>query len=258
MNKVKKNSRIRDRAYLLPSLVTVTSLFAGFLAIIMAGKGNFDLSVVYILAAFLLDGLDGRLARKLNAASDFGREFDSLCDLVAFGVAPAILAWEWAFKNTFDEFGILVSFLYVAGGATRLARFNITTSVEPKSYFIGLPIPAAAASLTAIVYAFPSGLSEFWSLLVMIYAAALGGLMVSTFKFSSFKRLSFDKSQYKKIFLVLAALVAISWKFNRHSIFLGMMCYIGSGVVPAILAKQKRKLNNEPGKELEESKAEGS
>ncbi len=233
MKNAKKVRRIRDRAYLLPSLVTVSSLFAGYLSIISSIKGNYDYSIKYILLASILDVLDGGVARKLNAASDFGREFDSLCDLVAFGVAPTILVWQWAFKVPFDEFGVLACFLFVAGGATRLARFNVTTVSEPKSYFVGLPIPAAAAALASIVYAFPEGVSDFGAILVLIYAVFLGGLMVSTFKFLSLKRLSVSKIDPRKLFLVLSLFVALIWKFDRMSVSLIMIGYIFFNMVPS-------------------------
>jgi len=244
MKKVKKTSRMRERAYLLPSLLTVSSLFAGYLSIVSSIKGEYVISIYYILAAFFLDGLDGGLARKLNVASDFGREFDSLCDLVAFGVAPAILVWQWSHQTSFNEFAVLVSFIFVAGGAIRLARFNVTTTVEPKSYFIGLPIPAAAASLSSVVYAFPNGMSDFWVIFVLLYTALLGGIMVSTFRFPSIKKMRFDKANSRKLFLYLSGAVALAWKFHSHSVFIIMMCYICIGIMPSIIKmKSKTKLS---------------
>lgn len=245
MKKVKRIRPIMERAYLLPSLMTVSSLFAGYLSIISSIKGNYEHSINYIVLAFFLDGLDGGLARKLNAASDFGKEFDSLCDLVAFGVAPAILVWEWAFKIHFDEASILSSFLFVAGSATRLARFNVISTSEPKSYFVGLPTPAAAACLISVVYAFPEGLSKFSTSIVMIYAILIGGLMVSTFKFPSIKRFSVSKVDPRKVFLALAAVVAIAWAFNRLSVLLIFMGYILYSIYPSLVKYKKEGVTTE-------------
>lgn len=234
MKKVKKIASFKQRAYLVPSLITVTSLFSGYLSIISSIKGNYDHAIKYILLAAILDALDGGVARKLNAASDFGKEFDSLCDLVAFGVAPAVLIWEWCLKSAFNEFGVLATFLFIAGGATRLARYNVTSTSEPKSYFIGLPIPAAAGCLSSVVYGFPEGISDFLSGIILIYTIALGGLMVSTFKFPSIKRLRVSQIDPRKFFLLLSFLVALIWVFDRLSIFLAFLSYVIFALTPRV------------------------
>lgn len=234
MKKVRKINGFKQRAYLLPSIITVTSLFTGYLSIVSSIKGNYDYAVRYILLAAILDALDGGVARKLNAASDFGKEFDSLCDLVAFGVAPAILIWQWCLKGSFDDFGTLASFLFIAGGATRLARYNVTMSNEPKSYFVGLPIPAAAGCLSSIVYAFPNGVLGYLSIIILFYTIALGGLMVSTFKFPSIKRFRVSQVDPRKLFLLLSFAIALFWVFSRLSVFLFFISYVLYSVIPAL------------------------
>jgi CDP-diacylglycerol--serine O-phosphatidyltransferase len=245
---------LQTRAFILPSLITVIGLFSGFLSIISSIKGNYEMSVKYIALAFVFDGLDGRVARKLNAASPFGREFDSLCDLVAFGVAPAILIWEWMFRATFDEFGVLVAFLFIAAGATRLARFNIATTSEPKSYFQGLPVPAAAAGLASLVYSFPLiDHSMFISVLVLVYMVFLSGLMVSTFRFTSFKRLSIKDVDHRKVLLGLSLLVACIWKFDRVAVFLVLFIYILSAPYMYFFKKKEVALDSESSTENSEA-----
>lgn len=215
---------------ILPSLITVGSLFAGFLSLISSIRGNYDLSVKYIALSFILDGLDGRVARKFNATSSFGREFDSLCDLVAFGVAPAILAWAWAFSAEMDELGVLASFLFVAGGAIRLARFNVTTTAEASTYFTGLPIPAAASCLAALVYAYPKATPTFAvSSMILIYVIALALFMVSTFPYQSFKKFKIHGIDPIFLILGLSILVTLVWKFDRVSIPIILFLYACSG-----------------------------
>jgi len=120
--------KLKGKVFLVPSFITVLSIFCGFLALLSSFQGKFLYAAQCIGIAFILDGLDGRVARRLKATSEFGREFDSLSDLVAFGVAPASLLYSWAFGHIADEFGVLVSFVFVVCGATRLARFNVAAA----------------------------------------------------------------------------------------------------------------------------------
>ncbi len=224
------SSKIGRPVLILPSLVTIGSLFAGFLAIITAIKGNYELAVKYIALSFILDGLDGRVARKFNATSSFGREFDSLCDLVAFGVAPSLIVWSWAFSAEMDELGVLASFLFVAGGAIRLARFNVSTTSEAKSYFVGLPIPAAACCLATLVYAYPKESPTFVvSGLVLIYVTCLALCMVSTFRYESFKKFRISGIDPVILVLCLCVLVTLVWKFDRVSMPIILFIYALSG-----------------------------
>ena len=137
------------RRFLVPNAVTLANMFCGFLAIVYASNGRYEKAALAIGIAILLDGLDGRVARKLNATSPFGVEFDSFSDLISFGLAPAILIYFWAFASGANEFGVIVTFPYCVAAATRLARFNI--SPPNLKSFVGLPTPGAAALAAAVV-----------------------------------------------------------------------------------------------------------
>lgn len=241
---------------ILPSLITVSSLFAGFMSIICSIKGNYELSVKYIALSFILDGLDGRVARKFNATSPFGMEFDSLCDLVAFGVAPSILVWAWAFSSDLDEFGVLASFLFVAGGAIRLARFNVSTAGESKSYFVGLPIPAAASCLASLVYAYPNERpSVFFASLIVLYVIGLSFLMVSTYKFESFKKFKISGVDPIVLLLFLCVVVGLIWKFDRVSLFILLLVYALSGPFLSLRGGRYSEVGKEGAEEEMESVA---
>jgi CDP-diacylglycerol--serine O-phosphatidyltransferase len=229
---------------LIPSLITVVGLFCGFLAILSAHQGRYQYSCIAILFAFLLDGVDGRVARHLNATSAFGREFDSLSDLVAFGVAPAVLTYCWAFAASADEFGVLVAFLFVACGAARLARFNITVSFDPRRHFEGLPIPAAALAVAALVHFHPQAIQdEFLVGAILAYLSVLSGLMVSTIPFFSIKHIKLNQRNARLILFCAALGVASAWYGSRLVLLLGSLAYTLSGVVSyAMNARELRKL----------------
>ncbi|OVE80112.1 CDP-diacylglycerol--serine O-phosphatidyltransferase [bacterium J17] len=224
--------------FLIPSCITVTAIFCGFLAIISAFNGRFEYAAKCIVLAIILDGLDGRVARRLNATSDFGREFDSLSDVISFGVAPAALMYVWAFKSGPDEFGVLVAFFFVVCGATRLARFNITTSDEPAGHFQGLPTPGAAAAVAAIVYFHPDPVSGGTAAgLMLAYLTVLGGLMVSTLPFFSVKKIRLTPANLRTTLLLISALVALAWYHNRLMLLVLAGMYISSGPLAYLLKK---------------------
>lgn len=179
----------RRSIYFLPNLITTAALYFGFFAIVQSSKGNFEVAASAIFAAMVLDALDGRVARLTHTTSDFGAEYDSLSDVIAFGLAPALILYEWALFSM-NRLGWLVAFIYVACTALRLARFNIRTVMD-KRYFQGLPSPAAAAVLGGWVWLIES--YEF-DVLYLRYVTwgltlAVGGAMVSNIKFRSFKDL---------------------------------------------------------------------
>ncbi len=187
--------------YLFPNLVTTGVLFAGFYGIVAAIDGNFPRSAVALFIAMVLDGLDGRLARMTGTQSDFGKEFDSLSDLVAFGVAPAIIVYQWGLNGLVEygwlwgKLGWLAAFLYAVSAALRLARFNIMPESDDKRFFEGLPSPSAAALVTFMVWL---GTELGWSGGgALAFATAItviaGGLMVSHLHFYSFKEASPDR-----------------------------------------------------------------
>jgi CDP-diacylglycerol---serine O-phosphatidyltransferase len=208
--------RMRKRGmyvYALPNLLTAMNFLLGFLSILASMEGRFDRAVWAILLASVFDMLDGRVARLTNTTSKFGVEFDSLCDLVSFGIAPAILMYFSALKP-FGRVGIVVAVIFGLCGALRLARFNVMAEVLPKSYFQGLPIPMASLTVcSAYFFAKDLGLSIDRSYFFLALTAALGLLMVSTFKFPSFKDFHFRRRrQFTPIALSFALLLAlISW-----------------------------------------------
>jgi len=193
--------------YLLPNLFTTASLFCGFYAIIASMRGSFLNAAVSILIAGILDGLDGRIARFTNTTSKFGSEYDSLSDLVAFGVAPAILAYTWAL-SPFGRYGWLAAFLFVACGALRLARFNIQIGIVESKVFNGLPIPAAAAVVAGSVlfYGYVGGTDHFNHISILLAVVALALLMVSNVKFYSFKDVNYFS---RKPFITLVLVVFV-------------------------------------------------
>ncbi len=206
--KRKKKDRRKFRGtYLIPYLITTASLFSGFFAIVSSINGRFEAAALAVLVAMVLDGLDGRLARLTHTTSGFGVQYDSLCDLVAFGVAPALLVYLWALKE-FGRFGWVAAFLFVVCGALRLARFNVQTgSIDPR-YFNGLPIPAAAAFVaTGVLFYLTLGdWVHLRHIYVLVTIYALSFLMVSNIKFYSFKKLDMFK---RHPFQTLVALVLI-------------------------------------------------
>src|SRR5476649_2276101 len=186
-----KGGRIRRRGiYWLPNLLTTIALFAGFFSIVQAMNGRFEQAAMAIFVALVFDGLDGRVARMTHTQSAFGAEYDSLSDMVAFGVAPALLAFGWALGDM-GKVGWMVAFIYVAGAALRLARFNTQVGKADKRYFIGLASPAAAGVVAGVVWAFSDyGIQgSKMSFLVALLVAAPGMLMVSNIKYTSFKEL---------------------------------------------------------------------
>lgn len=190
--------------YLLPNLFTTGALFSGFYAIISGMNQNFEAAAIAIFVAMLLDGLDGRVARLTNTSSAFGEQYDSLSDMVSFGVAPALVMFSWALQDL-GKFGWAAAFTYCAGGALRLARFNTQIGVVDKRYFIGLASPAAAALVAGTVWAgaesTPDGILLVFCALVTAFA---GVLMVSNVRYTSFKEVDFKG---RVPFVVMLAIV---------------------------------------------------
>src|SRR5689334_5868418 len=182
-------SKLRRRGiYLLPNLFTTAALFAGFYAIVQAMNGHFEHSAVSIFIAMVLDGLDGRVARLTHTQSEFGAEYDSLSDMVSFGAAPALVMYEWALKGM-GKLGWIAAFVYCAGAALRLARFNVNLDVVDKRYFQGIPSPAAASLLAGLVWAFDDlGLDrELWlNIIAWVFTMYAGITMITNAPFYSF------------------------------------------------------------------------
>lgn len=231
--KRKRKDRRRFRGvYLIPNLITTGSLFSGFYAIVAAIDGRFHAAAWAIFVSLVLDGLDGRIARLTHSTSGFGVQYDSLADLVAFGVAPALLVYLWALKP-FQQFGWVAAFLFVVCGALRLARFNVQQGSMDPRYFNGLPIPAAAMFIaTAVAFYYEIGEwapEKHLYILVMIYV--LSFLMVSNVKYASFKKVAlFRRHPFHTLVGLVLIFVVIAAAPNVMG-FLVMVVYVASGPV---------------------------
>jgi CDP-diacylglycerol--serine O-phosphatidyltransferase len=254
-----RRRRLSKGMYILPSLFTTGNMAAGFWAIlqVMQATANeykhLDYAAEAIGFAVLFDGLDGRIARMTGTSSDFGKELDSLADVITFGVAPAMLAFTWGFHLMpsvaltewhewhikLTQLGAIACFLFLIAGASRLARFNITSNPQPsnpgrpgKKYFVGMPIPAGAGVIAAVVH-FEAGdpiASWYTALTWLAMVAAVGYLMVSTWRFYSFKDIDFGSRHPFRLILFLAFLVAGIFYFSRPVLFVVALLYMFSGV----------------------------
>jgi CDP-diacylglycerol---serine O-phosphatidyltransferase len=275
----------RRAAYALPTLFTAGNVFLGFYSIMeafrgallnaqanaqAAASGHFRAAAIAIGVAVFLDGLDGRIARLTKTVSDFGREMDSLADVISFGIAPAVLAYAWGIEfassppapltvEHLHRAGYFCAFLFLLCGALRLARFNVQTNPVPKNpgradrkYFVGMPIPAAAGMVASVVYAFvESGPLEWW-----IFSAAwlallglLSFLMVSTWRYPSFKDLNLMRPRSPLTFVVLSILIYLIWDLSQPMLLGMSVCYVLSGIMiraGGIIRRRFRPSQTEP------------
>jgi CDP-diacylglycerol---serine O-phosphatidyltransferase len=235
------SKRVRRGVYLLPSMFTMGNMFCGYCCIVYAIRGEFATAAPFIGFAMVLDMLDGRVARMTGATSDFGIEFDSLADVVSFGMAPALLAFMWGLQPL-GRIGWAASFLFVAAAAVRLARFNIQSGSQDKRYFVGMPSPAAAAVPAATVFAYPVGFQmpvHAIAVLAMVVVPAL--LMVSTIRFRSFK--TFDlQSRRSYPVLILFALVFAALAAQPEILLVVLAYgYLASAIIGLILSRVRRR-----------------
>jgi len=239
-----KKTRHRG-VYLLPNLFTTGALFCGFYAIVSAMNGNFSHAALAIFAAMLLDGMDGRVARMTNTQSAFGEQFDSLADMVSFGVAPALVMFTWALHDM-GRWGWAASFIYMACAALRLARFNTQIGVVDKKHFIGLASPAAAALVTAIVWVwFDEHINRSWSYLVAVITALSGFLMVSNFKYTSFKSVNFRQVPFGYLLLVVV-IFALLIRFQEVGVLTMAVIYALSAPIIWLIHKVLDKKKSSP------------
>jgi len=206
-----RRDRMKKGIYVLPNLFTTANLFCGFYSAIASMKGMYEIAAVAILIAAVLDGLDGRIARITHTTSRFGAEYDSLCDLVTFGVAPALLVYNWSLI-AYGKWGWLVAFLFCVCGALRLARFNVQVGVIDSRVFNGLPIPGGAAVVATgiLLYYYLGGEGRFSELPVMLGVVALSLFMVSSIKYYSFKDLNFfSRKPFMSFVLIVLILVIV-------------------------------------------------
>src|SRR5579864_5505379 len=266
---VRSGRRQRKGMYILPSIFTAANVLLGYYAILQVIHGaiqfgianatqnpvqeawHFDNAAKAIGFAVLFDGLDGWIARTTGTTSDFGRELDSLADVITFGIAPSLLAWAWGFHQISTDMsrhdlvtilgrlGAIASFLFLLAGASRLARFNISVNPQPsnpgrpgKKYFVGMPIPAGAGVVAAVVH-FAGGepIFEWWMALIWLaLVLAAGFLMVSTWRFYNFKDINLRQRQPFRLILIIGALFAGIWFFSRPVLFFIALTYMLSGV----------------------------
>jgi CDP-diacylglycerol--serine O-phosphatidyltransferase len=257
--KARARAQLRRGMFLLPSLFTVGNIAAGFFSIIQTmtaltaagdAQKHLDWAAIAILIAIPLDSLDGRIARMTNTCSDFGKELDSLADAITFGVAPSLLALIWGFHFLPDSIspqlhenllhaGAFICFLFLIGGVSRLARFNISHDAQPRNpgrpdrkYFVGMPIPAAAGLVAASVhlcYGIPN--PAWWVALIWLaLVGACGFLMVSTWRFWSGKELNFSRRHPFQILFLVAIVLFIVFKFSQVALFSLALVYMFSGI----------------------------
>lgn len=238
---VVEGARVRRKGiYLLPNLLTTASLFSGFFAMVSAANGMFENAAIAIFVSMVLDGLDGRVARMTNTQSKFGEEYDSLADMVAFGVAPGLVAFFWSL-NSFGQFGWAITFIYVAGAALRLARFNTQIGSVDKKYFVGLPSPSAAAVVAGLVWCFQGVEPEFWlKAMTVLVVGGAGVLMVSNILYRSFKDLDLKgRVPFAAILVVVLVFVVVTLDPGTV-LFAGFLVYGLSGPARALFRKVRR------------------
>jgi CDP-diacylglycerol--serine O-phosphatidyltransferase len=280
--RAQKRARLHRGMYLLPSLFTVGNIGAGYFAITrlfaaISGRGevrsNLDWAAIAILFAIPFDSLDGRIARMTNTTSEFGKELDSLADVITFGVAPSLLAYVWGFhflpESINDELrldlvhiGGFICFLFLIGGASRLARFNISHNPVPRNpgrpdrkYFVGMPIPAAAGLLAAAVhlcYGYP--VQAWWFAIAwLLLVGTCGFLMVSTWRFWSGKEINFSRRHPFQILLLMAIALFLIIRFSQVVLFAGALLYMFSGIWARAAYSWSRRRRQRPNVALEPS-----
>ena len=241
--------------YLLPSILTTFGMFAGFYSIIASINGDFTLAAISIMVAMLWDALDGRVARLTNTQSDFGAQYDSLADLVSFGVAPALLVYEWSLSDL-GRIGWLAAFIFLACAALRLARFNTQVGISDKRYFQGLPSPAAAGVIASMIWL------KFWKfeyfdfgIVSLSYYIGVGItivcalLMVSNVRYYSFKELDSKKASFRFLLAIVLSFIVLLSKPNIF-LFTGFFVYMLSGPYITIFGLNKKRIEKKNIKRL--------
>lgn len=232
---------MRRGVSLLPGLLTVSNLFCGWACIVYTLRGDYATAAPFIGIAFILDGLDGRIARMMGIESAFGREFDSLADIVSFGVAPAILVYQWGL-TPFGRLGWAVGFIYVTAAAMRLARFNVQSGSTDKRFYVGMPSPAAAGVVGATVFAFPAGLREPYDaapVVALVIVPAL--LMVSTIRFRSFKGIDLQAPRSYTVLLGVAVVIAAVFAHPSGTLLVLAYAYLLSTFVELGVHRLRRR-----------------
>jgi CDP-diacylglycerol---serine O-phosphatidyltransferase len=245
VNDVFEERRTDDRhyrrgIYLLPSLFTIGNMFCGYASIVHAMWGEFAIAASYVGVAFVLDSLDGRIARYTNTTSAFGVELDSLADVISFGLAPAVLAFAWGLTGL-GRWGWAIGFLYVTAAALRLARFNIQSGGQDKRYFVGMPSPSAAGVVAATVFAWPERLTEGpIALIAVVVILGPAFLMVSTIKFRAFKAVNFGWVRNGILPLIFfAGLIVFIWTMPRIALVILSYGYLISAIAEWAITRMR-------------------
>jgi CDP-diacylglycerol--serine O-phosphatidyltransferase len=236
-----RREQLRRGIFVLPSLFTVGNMLCGFAAILDAMYGKLEPAGWLILLAGLLDGLDGRIARLTNATSEFGKEYDSLADVVSFGVAPAVLAYQWGLHRL-GRWGWMAAFLFVVAGSVRLARFNVKAHEGDRRYFSGLPIPGGAGALTLMVLIDPSPVMDRrLSVVIWLFVLLVSTLMVSAVPYRSFKDLNLRRRWPATAFFLIALIVAsvVVLRLIALAFFLGV--YLLAGPTELLIRRLARR-----------------
>ena len=242
-----KTQKTRRGIYLLPNMITTAGLFAGFYAIVAAMNGRFEAAAIAIFVAMIMDGIDGRVARLTNTTSDFGVQYDSLADMISFGLAPALVVYEWSLGSMasvgWAKLGWLAAFIYTASAALRLARFNSQVDSAEKNYFKGLPSPAAAGVLAGLVWVSADLRIAGEDLVYVAFVLTLimGLMMVSNARYYSFKEIHFKNRVSFVAMLVVVLVYAFASIDPPKVLFAGFLIYAISGVVYTFLELRKRR-----------------
>ena len=240
--------------YLLPSILTTFGMFAGFYSIVASINGNFTLAAISIMVAMMWDTLDGRVARLTNTQSAFGAQYDSLADLISFGLAPALLVYEWSLSDL-GRVGWIAAFIFLACAALRLARFNTQVGVADKRYFQGLPSPAAAGVIASMIWLKFWNFEYFFGIVTFSYYIGVGItivcglLMVSNVRYYSFKELDTKKASFRFLLAIVLSLIVL---LSRPNIFLftGFFLYMLSGPFITIIGLNKKRIEKKNVKRL--------
>src|SRR5689334_2385806 len=253
--RIRDRARIRRSLSIVPSLFTVGNIFCGYYSIVSTLRGRWDFAAILIGIGYILDGLDGRMARLTKTTSDFGLQLDSIADVITFGVAPGILAFNWGFGASegmegsvarhVHQLGSLATFAFVVCGALRLARFNLQAKkpveATSKRYFVGLPIPAGAGMIAAMVHFFKTptlmvGSALLWSLLLLLLAF----LMISTVRYASFKELDVKKARPSLALFGTAMLICLIYFYSEIMLLAMATVYVTSGLVHELVLVVRR------------------
>jgi len=237
-----RGPKLRRGVYLLPSLLTMGNMFCGYLCVLYAIRGEFDVAAPLIGVAVVLDMLDGRIARMTGTATPFGVEFDSLADVISFGIAPAVLTFMWGLQPL-DRLGWAAGFIFLSAAAIRLARFNIqSVKSTDKRHFVGMPSPAAAAIPASTVFFYPAGIQDpGWAVVAFAVMVVPALLMVSTVRFNSFKTIDTQKRRSYKVLALFALVIAVI-QLHPKFVLLGLAyLYMLSGLAAAVWVRVRRR-----------------